>query len=63
MREQHSERPLETLPDEPETDDAIMTEPALLRPAHGLTMITGDPAGVCEGDACVVPWMRNEDAD
>ena len=28
----------------------------------GLTMVAGDAAPMCEGDACLVPWMRNEDA-
>ena len=28
----------------------------------GLTMVVGDAAPMCEGDACLVPWMRNEDA-
>lgn len=63
MSERHPERRLETLPDEPETRDTAGTESASLRPAPGLTMIAGDPDGACEGDACVVPWMRNEDAD
>lgn len=63
MSEQHPDQPLEMLPDDAETRDASRKEPAPPRPAPGLTMIAGDPAGVCEGDACVVPWMRNEDAD
>lgn len=30
----------------------------------GLTMVVGDPAGMCEGDACAVPWMmRTDDVD
>ena len=39
-----------------ETPDGPAEAPA------GLTMVAGDAAPMCEGDACLVPWMRNEDA-
>ena len=67
MNERQDERPVAPLPIEPiRCADDKLDRPILdlERPGSGLTMIAGDSAdGVCEGDACVVPWItRNDDA-
>jgi hypothetical protein len=59
--------PLDSVLEEPESADSetVVLPATLLKspPVGGLTIVSGEAVGLCEGDACFVPSLvRKQDA-